>query len=709
MIVKNVFPASTSTLPISRQGQNESKLIENMLVEDFLLKRRNGAKKYSNLSLREDSCIYTYDRGDNKETYLIAITYKDIDAQTRQGVIYILDNQGNQKNLNYRAFGNSDVDLDNYLQFPADMTPQEVFKCVTIRDTTFIINRTKQVKMKPIEHSPAVFYKRKRLVWAKESTTLNGGYTYFLTVGGTTYWTKRDDTIKVIEDFALIPNTSKFGSVLSMLKGADTETRVSDTFGNKALKLIYREVERMEDLPQNFDNTSYEWFYYEKNDGEPYYEVWEWSHRYNDYYLAEVTRDEPDTQLGGVKLVEPNKLPPPSPNPQPSSYAIVKVKENGTGYFVEHERGKWIECADPSEDREIDNRTMPLTLYRTSLDDFSLSFMELKRKHATAPHPPFINNYIQDAVYYNGRLGFVTSDSISLSAIIEDRAINFFYTTARAELSNDPKFYGMSLSKREKILKVGTFQYGLYIFTTNGIYINRLVGDTGEDTNYIVKVSELNISHAIVSQNIVYYLADNRLYATSPDGASREISQSFRGLIKGAKDIAVYPERNYLFLLDSTSNNVVVIKDGDCYLWNIGTQIYNIEVQEGKLILVGADGIYAIDLINEDTNNYRDDDRNFISRAYLPKNLLGEGKTWLKFWYKRIELFVTNGDYKIEVERETDSYIINSLPNPYPNKQHVLNGHNFNTDIIIESVEDKPLDIELINLTLEVEPQPKRG
>jgi len=709
MIAKNIFPSSISTLPLSRQKANESDRLENVYIEDYLLKRRNGAKLFnSTVPIREDSYIYTYDRGDNKEAYLIIITYEDLPLGFRQGIAYVVGNDGKERVINKRNFGNSDADLDNYLQFPSDMTPKEVFKCVTVKDTTFIINRTKQVKMKPLDHPPTTHYVRKRLVWVKEATTLDGGYTYHIIIDGLSHWTKRTDTLAVTKDYDLITNSSRFGSCIMLLKGADTSVQVADTHGDQAQKLVYKEVERIEDLPQDFDNSSYEWFYYEKNDGEPYYEIYEWSNRCEDYILVETTRSEPDIELGGVKLTEPDKLPKPT-IPSPNSYIIVKVKENGNGYFVEHERGKWIECADPQDDREIDNRTTPLTLYRTSDTDFSLSFMELRGKHATAPNPPFIDNYIQDIVYYNGRLGFVTADSISLSAIIEDKAINFFYTTARTELPNDPLFYGMSLSKREKVLQVGTFQYGLFIFTTNGIYINRLVADSGESINHIVKVTDFSITPSITSSSYVYYLADNRLYITTPNGQTQEISNSFRNLIKRARDLAVYPERNYLFILREDLKEVVVIKDGNTFIWSFFFDIYGLEVQEGKLILVGTEGTYGVDLLEEDNNGYMDNTHSFQSIIKLPKNLLGEGKTWLKYWYKRLEIFVTNGDYKIRVERDTDNYIINSLPNPYPNKQHVINGHNFNTDIYIESVENEPLDIELINLTLEIEPQPKRG
>jgi len=703
-----------STLPLSKHSSNQSSISTNFWIDDdFNLSRRNATILQSDfVSDKYEPYTYAYDRGDGEYAYLIVIDSAPIDfnPDIRQGQVTVIDQDGNTYNPALRADIYTPTEMLDYLKFPANKTPKEVFKVVTIKDTAFIVNTTKKVLPLETDRCSIESYLSNWAIWVKQVNTASP-WNYKLYFNGDFAEKRSDNSWEILIDIGLsMPQgtirMNQEGNVGFGKSGMVNELTWTDDAGGVATSLLYKYIDRLEDTPSHLDEIEYDWFYEERNDGEPFYVVWEWTNEKEEWIITEVTRTEPE----GLKLPTGTTLPPQSDYDTNKKYIILNVKEGlDDGYYICHDRGEWRECPDPYDKiKRIDKRTMPLMLKPADVknaDSFALYWMELAEKYADVVSPPFINDYIHNIVYTEGRLGLLTSNYISLSQVIDNPQINFFNRTARDVLPDDPLFYGIATSKNEKIIETRTFQFGLYIFTTDGIYINRLNNNEGNLSNQIVKVLDLKIEHVEVYGSAVVFVSKNRLYIADEQGQIREISQHFRKLISGVRDLVTYKERDMIFILVGDNNILLVQNLESCFEWTIYTgKIYSIEVANDSLVLVNENGISYIPLDQKDTTNYKDDGTDiFESTIELPSNLLGDGKTWGKFWWKRLEVFGKDSSYKVEISRKDDTFSGTEVDTSM--NETVLNGNNFDTSIFIKSVDDSPLDIELIRFTVDIEPQ----
>lgn len=93
----------------------------------------------NNISMTDDVFIHAYDRGEGIEKYIIVIQndagkgyWRTYDATTGSPV------------------GAMDWEEHDYLVVPADATVAASFALVTVGDTTYVVNKTKEVEMAPI-------------------------------------------------------------------------------------------------------------------------------------------------------------------------------------------------------------------------------------------------------------------------------------------------------------------------------------------------------------------------------------------------------------------------------------------------------------------------------------------------------------------------------------------------------------------------------
>jgi hypothetical protein len=220
-------------------------------------------------------------------------------------------------------------------------------------------------------------------------------------------------------------------------------------------------------------------------------------------------------------------------------------------------------------------------------------------------------------------------------------------------------------------------------------------------------VLDLKIEHVEVYGSAVTFISRNRLYIADEQGQIREISQHFRKLISGVIDLVTYKERDMIFLLVGDNNILLVQNLESCFEWTVYTgKIYSIEVANHSLVITKDNGVSYIPLDKKDTSIYKDDGTEiFESVLQVPSNIVGDGKTWGKFWWKRFELFCIDEEskYKTVIRRSDPSF--NTSETAYSMDENVINGNNFDTNIFITNDEDNPLNIELIRFTIDIEPQ----
>jgi len=436
--------------------------------------------------------LYSYERGDGVESYLVAIL---------SGAWFVYDLDGNKV----------DQGTDSYLDVPVGSDPVDVFTSTTIGDTTFIVNKTKNVaKSSAFTHGTSNTTQNQKYAyyWVKRSYIAYGGmdnqqaatYQYKITnndgttsttstrptnteanSGSCSIETDADNPVNITEDLCTdssiggtwtshpvgsnaygkntltVANTlagdiqgSNSGSVVRKLKwngsGEPTGTwEVSDTWGNMASEGWWGYISKVQDLPSDMGAYS------------------------GSNTLVKVTGDE---------------------------------KNNFEGFWTTYEDGIWKESVASGLSTGLDKATMPHTLVRTSLTNFTFGEFDYSDRKVgdefTNPMPSFFDEDanlgypIEDVFFYRNRFGMISRDSIILSEVgIYE---NFFRTTVTDLLASDPVDVAVDSNKVVNLKYAVPFKRNLLLFGANAQYILSSENELRPDTVSISQSTEYSLN-----------------------------------------------------------------------------------------------------------------------------------------------------------------------------------------------------------------------
>ena len=146
------------------------------------------------------------------------------------------------------------------------------------------------------------------------------------------------------------------------------------------------------------------------------------------------------------------------------TYFAKFVAENGTSGA-----GYWAETLDPSKSTGLDNTTMPHELVNNSTNTFTFQKItytsRLVGDDTTNSHPSFVGKKIQQAFFYNNRLGFLSEDNVSMSQSAS--YYNFYHTSAQIVTDADPVDLSCSTIKPAALHGVIPTTQGLVLFSKN--------------------------------------------------------------------------------------------------------------------------------------------------------------------------------------------------------------------------------------------------
>ena len=324
-------------------------------------------------------------------------------------------------------------------------------KALTIGDVTFIANGTVPVASgtDTITQVPSN-YNRTCLVWIRQSNydkefiiKLTSGSppvtttaTHKVSASGGASDTGTNhaalDLADKINNVATYTNTSAVDSTIYIQSTADFTLVLEDDFAGEGMTIIRDQVERLEDLPPTAPNG----------------------------YMVKVT--------GGPESVLDDYY--------------VKFTTDSNGSFT---RGIWVECPAPGIKYKWDNASLPKILIRQSDGTFYLKNADgttpgtnvpavanysaykwaerLVGDDTTNPYPSFTGLKIQDMVFYQNRIGFMSGENIVFSEVSE--FFNFFRTTTLEVLDSDPIDVSSSNPKVGKITAAIPFNRDLILFT----------------------------------------------------------------------------------------------------------------------------------------------------------------------------------------------------------------------------------------------------
>ena len=362
--------------------------------------------------------IHTINR-DVNERYIVVITNGNIAVHTVGGVSKTVVNQTN---------------ATNYLQ---SSNPIEDFKCLTVNDFTFVLNKNKAVAMDSSSTSPA---KVEQAVYTVVQGINNTPYS--ITVdGNTTSFSSSNSNTKDIRDGvrnsigspANITLTNLGDSSFSIVKSTGTlSVSASDGYGNQASQVIKDEVQNFSDLPAEAPNNM---VVEVKGDA---------SNTFDNYY---------------VKFSSSTKV--------------------------------WEETLEPGIANKLDANTMPHVLIRTA--DGNFRFTQVDGSSYTvsstnfdvpaygkrtvgdldsSPTPSFVGTKMKDIFFHRNRLGFLADENVIMSRSGEQ--FEFFNETVTDVLDTEVIDVNVAHTKVSILKHAVAFDEKLLLFSDQTQFI--LVG-----------------------------------------------------------------------------------------------------------------------------------------------------------------------------------------------------------------------------------------
>lgn len=349
------------------------------------------------LNLSGKAHLHDIDRGD-AEKYLVEIT---------NGDLKVFDLAGNPQVVN---FPQGKAYLTN-----AD--PERRFDTMTVADYTIIVNKDVVTAMDATSAAPsladrAVFWFKQGAYRTKYEMNVGGLISGYSTPGAESFvdsfWIATDKIAEVVYSHtghrasstdALVGQSvaSYGGSYTSGISGSVIfvqtsggglgQVTVSDGIGNSALKLIYKTIKTLADLPEVCVNG----------------------------HQIEVTGSD-----GAL-----------------SDNYWLNFEMNGPGTIG---NGKWVEAVAPGVLQRFNASTMPHQLVREANGTFTFQASTWDERAAgddeTNPVPSFIGQKITSSFFNLNRLGFLSEQNVIMSTAGE--FFNFFRPTATTTLDTDP-------------------------------------------------------------------------------------------------------------------------------------------------------------------------------------------------------------------------------------------------------------------------------
>jgi len=169
------------------------------------------------------------------------------------------------------------------------------------------------------------------------------------------------------------------------------------------------------------------------------------------------------------------------------TYYAKFVANETSGSAPYYGDGTWEETLKPGETKGVTESTMPHHLYTTAKNVFSFSAINglqhdgsagvagtlAARKWAarlvgddnTNEDPTFVGTTIQQAFFYNNRLGFLTGDNVSTSKA--DKHYDFYMTSAQTTTDQDPIDISCSSTRPANLHAIIPTAGGLMLFSQN--------------------------------------------------------------------------------------------------------------------------------------------------------------------------------------------------------------------------------------------------
>jgi hypothetical protein len=615
--------------------------------------------------------IYTYERGDGTEAYVIVIIDGAWKSYDLNGVL-------------------QDSGTDAYLDIPTGAKASECFSAVTVGDTTFIVNNTVTVaESTTYTHNTTNtdLHRSHAYYWVKRTYISYGGVdnatknTYSYTINGTTNSTKDTEngakSDLIAANLASQQSASSSGSIV--YKNTTGAWVTSDSWGNQASEGWQGVLKKLQDLPNTMGSY------------------------YGTQTLVNVTGDENN-------------------------------KFEGFWSWVKNQGEAWVETVAPGIKDGFQNSTMPHILERTAIGNFTFKEFDYydrdKGDELSNSMPSFVGKQIQDIFFYRNRLGFLAEDNVIMSetGIYE----NFFRTTVTDLLDTDVVDVAVDTNTVANLRYAIPFNQNLLIFGSHAQYILSSDKPLTPGNASVSQTTAYAINPKVKPKQIgpnVYFALDRgpytqvREYYNVPGSTGNEatdITSHVPTYIDHTiTALEVSDKYDMLFLNPRDTNEIYVYNqtwEGETksqsawHRWEInGATIFNIQVVGDTLLVMYNEGtdvkMGKISIKSEDFSSivYSDSTGAYSSEITLNEWGFQMGTTKVDAKEGRLQIRKLNiqdrepSDQDVEVTVGPHSRVFHRHIQGGPTA--TIMGESQKTSIKIKSVEAKGFAIDSMNLT----------
>lgn len=432
---------------------------------------------------------------DTTEKYMMVFTNNQI---------YVYDLDGNQHTVNITRGTSSYLTTNN---------PRKDLQVITIADHTFVLNRTKTVKMSSAK-SPDNTNQGTMVV------VKNGQYFATYSINGASFTTPEgssgSDAQWIKPDVIAQQLAQKLGGNASahhnyvFLPGAKGAT-VSDGLGGTSMIAVYTTVQKYTDLP-----------YYAPNG-----------------FTVKVKGD-PD---GG----------------QEGSY-YVKYNES---------LNVWEECVAPNLPISLDVHTMPHKLVRNADGTFTFDVIDWDERKVgdddSNPLPSFVDNTLTNIFFYRNRLGLSSKENIILSE--SGSYYNWWMTTANDILDTDCIDVPVTSTKVNLINYMVVYMEDLYAFSDDTQFIIRSDATLTPKTASPVEITQFNSSpdcQPVVTGKNLYFATERGTFASIKEYYTLQDVSAMKNTQDISSHVPNYvPQGVYQIVPSTTENILLVLSNGD--------------------------------------------------------------------------------------------------------------------------------------------------
>lgn len=542
-----------SQQPTAIRNTNEGEVVDNAIPSpvEGLTKRpptehiaaisdSGGTLRYTNITA--PPFIHMIER-DETEKYILSVQ--------ENGTIDIYDLSGNRKTV----YSHNGATLGTATKAER--------KALTVGDVTFIVNRNTTVaSLADVVAQTPTNYNRECLVWVRLAN-IDHTHRIKLTSGGVTTTVEHippgannigtnhaaTDLADKINNTGTYTTTAAVDSTIRIIAGADFTIILEDDFGGDGLTLIRNEVSRFDELPPTAPNG----------------------------YMVKV--------LGSVES-------------QFDDY-WVKFRTDGGASFS---RGIWEETAAPGVKYKFNTSTMPLILIRQSDGSFMLKQADgttpttgqglpsgssatlyngykwaerLVGDDDTNPFPTFLDNKINDMVFHQNRLGFLSGENIVFSETSE--FFNFWRTTTLDLLDTDTIDVASSSPRVGKVFAAVPFNRDLVLFTPTSQMILRGGDVLSPKSIAIIPAADFenqaNVVEPIPSANSIFFTYANGTYVGMRELVPQPALDGAYYANDLTNNVSHYIPGPPTHLAATTHDNIaVMVADGNLYCYRYFVQ-----------------------------------------------------------------------------------------------------------------------------------------